>query len=202
MSNDIKKLSILNSPYSLISVMLPFMNGLSGETLNELALALNINHEKVDETFESFMKLYSKIIKSDVVKVSNILLSNDTFKIKKSYVSKIKEMVTHETIGSENLVHKINKIVERETGGMICNFLKPGEILNTTLFAILNTIYFYSDWDIKFSKANTKRYIFFGLTRERDEYIMILKGRRFQYCEQNGCKIITMNYTNLDFTLC
>lgn len=63
--SEITKFSILNSPYSLLSVMLPFIYGLSNETQLEVASLLNINVDNIDETFDKFSKHYKNLESSD-----------------------------------------------------------------------------------------------------------------------------------------
>lgn len=202
--SEITKFSILNSPYSLLSVLLPFLYGLSNETQTELAKILNININKLDETFDKFAKHYKKLSSSGAVKINSLMLSNIDFKLKGDYGKKTSTFVLHGKIteDTETLIKKINKLVHANTNGMICNFLKSGELSADTLFVLLNTIYFYCDWQIKFDRTLTSKSTFYGLTNIREEHLMMLRRKRFKYIEENGNKYVVLPYTNSEYAFC
>lgn len=202
--SEMTKFSVLNSPYSLMSIMLPFLYGLSNETQQELATVLNINIDKLDETFDKFAKHYKKLALSGTVKINSLMLSNIDFKLKGDYIKKTSTFVSHGKIteDTETLTNKINKLVQVNTGGMICNFLKPGEISADTLFVLLNTIYFYCDWQIKFDRTLTSKATFYGIEKIREEHLMMLRHKRFQYTEEFGNKYVVLPYTNPEYAFC
>lgn len=204
MTTEITKFSILNSPYSLLSVLLPFLYGLSNETQMELASVLNINIDKLDESFDKFAKHYKQLASSGVVKINSLMLSHVDFKLKSDYVKKTSVFVTHGKITEdiETLIKKINKLVQVNTNGMICNFLKSGELSANTLFVLLNTIYFYCDWKIKFNKTLTTKSTFYGIKSVREEHLMMIKHKHFRYIEKNGNKYVVLPYTNLEYAFC
>ena len=49
----------------------------------------------------------------------------------------------------------INHFVNLTTQGMISNFLKPSDIKDDTVFALVNAIYFKGDWKTKFERLRT-----------------------------------------------
>lgn len=202
--SEITKYSTLNSPYSLLSVMLPFLYGLSDDAQKEISAVLNINIDKIEETFDKFASHYEKISTSGAVKINSLMLSNSEFKLKSNYIKKTSVFVTHGKItdDTETLIKKLNKIVHTNTNGMISDFIKSGEITSNDMFVLLNTIYFYSDWKIKFNKDSTLKSTFFGFNNEREIDLMMLKHKKFKYIEKLGNKYIVMPYKNNEYAFC
>lgn len=195
----------VNSPFSLVSVFIPLMLGLSGTTLEETCNALGIKQNELPKLLGDFGNFYNSLVNSKNVKLSNVMLSNENVSIKSTYLQNISSTVSHESFGKDDipfLVQKVNSLVEKNTNGMIKNLLDDNDIAEDVFFILLNTIYFMSNWDTKFEKRRTRNLPFYGISGERQEDLMKMSEESFKYFETSEYQVLRMPYENSSFSFC
>ena len=199
----------LNSPFSLILVLSTLLEGLSGETQQQLANVFGISVSQIGSFTNELNKIYGELIKSGSVNISNVMLSRSDILLKKQYFESIAPFVNHEYFSTNDyhkIVEKVNGIVRQNTQGMINGILYAEEIDPNTFFIILNTIYFSSDWYTKFDEYDTISSSFYGsISAEkgvRQEQLMRMYEKRFKYYEREENQILIIPYQNRAFSFC
>jgi serpin B len=193
----------VQSPFGLLSVLLPLLGGLSGKTLEEICLMLDIREAQVGECIRNITEVHHTLrTHNDSVKCSNVLLSRDTFPLRAHFVDTIKDLCLIDTFDSSTipqLVNDVNALVETNTNGKITQFLQPADMDANTLFILLNTIHFSSDWKTKFQKSRTEPAAFYGTSKKRTEKFM-MRSARFPFHETVDYQILKMPFLRSEFS--
>jgi serine protease inhibitor len=197
--------SLLNSPYSLSAVLVPLLLGLSDETLDELAHVMGFPASQISNFARSVQSDFQKLSSSGSVDIANIMLSRDDILLRSQYLKSISDLTNHKYFEQGNhteIIPYVNNLVKQSTHGMIDSILNEGEIDDNTFFVLLNTIYFYSDWWTKFDEDCTHPDVFSSKSGDREEQLMCLYEKSFQYHETTNHQIVLLPYQNRAFAFC
>lgn len=197
---------VLNSPYSLLVSLSPLLLGVTNETIDELAHALNISSSQIVNFVKSIQDDQQKIKLYGSVDILNIMLSREDIILRSQYLKSISNLTNHkyfETVNCESIVPYINNLVKQSTNGTINTILKDDDIDKNTFFVLLNTMYFHSNWSEQFNEydthSNTFNSIKYGI---REEQFMISLEKSFQYYETSSYQIALLPYENKDVAFC
>ncbi len=160
---DSKNENTLISAYSISSALAMTYMGAKGNTKLEMEKVLFPNVDKsvnkdfyeLNESlsFNKKLKLYS----------ANAIWLNNSHKLEKEYRKLIANDFKSEVNtanfssdkGREKARKEINGWVEKTTKEMISDFLAPSVLSNSTTLVLVNAIYFFSKWHVKFPEKNT-----------------------------------------------
>ena len=175
--------------------------GLTDQTLMEVCTALGFDIDNKEKMVQQIAQSYSSLNSIGPVKIRNLILSK--LDCKQSFIDKISAFGSYEqipnTLNTTDLTTKINDTVNTNTKGMIKKVVDESEVDGLVLM-LLNTIYFYSEWQTKFTKSNTQRDLFHGLAGQRNEQMMNHYRKQFKYRESTTFKVLQMPYENPNFS--
>lgn len=171
--------NIVTSPLSLLSSFAVLTQGLTGNSFKEIATAFGLGDntpvdDKLMETISSIIEGRNEEI---TIKLDNCLFTNRNIKIKPDYIEAIKKKY-HASAESLDFcdpktVKIINDRIIESTDGMVTNAVQK---LNSTAFAILvNTMYFYGEWDQPFSEDSTMPRTFYKSDGSKIEAMFMFK---------------------------
>lgn len=197
----------LNSPISLLGVLVPLMIGTSGESLEQLCTALQAspkNLPKLVEEFSNLMSTFAQNKKSTCIEMTTVMLSRDSIPLHSGYLHGISKLCSHQYFSETDiaeLASKVNRMVQTKTHGLIDNILNPEDITNDVFFVLLNTLYFKSKWAEPFNTHSTQQKPFLGLTGERPEQMMHHYMESFAYAETSTLQFLIMPYEDRRFAM-
>jgi serpin B len=194
----------LHSPLGLVSMILPFLGGLSGKTRLEVCwlLGLGLHDDHVDACIRDLADAQTTLTQSGVVKCNSLLLSRATFPLRTEFVEKVSGLCSLNTFDSSNIpqvVRDVNTQVETDTQGMIQNFWNPTDINQDTMFLLLNTLTFSSQWRTPFERSCTKKRIFYGSSGQRMENLMT-QTARFVLYETMEEQVLSIPFQQKEFS--
>jgi len=195
--NSYKNKQHVVSPASVMFVLGMFYKGTCGVVEEEFMKMIGMNKHKF---FDKLVELYK--ILSPCLCLTNGIYVNDIYKerLKSSYASKIAELGIVETLDVSKCneeVERINTHVEKNTNGLIKNFLQMGAINVNTTMLILNTIYFKCNWENQFCKKDTiQNFPFKGPSGNVE--MMTMCNKRFMYYEDSTTQVIEISYRKID----
>jgi len=196
------KSSVVSS-YSALSCFNLLWQGLSGDSLNEVNKSFGIDNKDAPKYYSELYNLHKTLQKESSLKVCNFVLTKNTLQLQQPYVSSIAQLGNHEYFSDDEINHlvpKVNILVKHNTNGLIDDLLSPEDIKDDTIFVLLNTIYFKSDWNSKFDANDTNGGKFVGLLGDRKEMFMHLTDGRLKYHDGKTFQMLEMPYKNSNFT--
>lgn len=148
------------SPLSLSMALSMTANGAAGETLSEILTTLGIGStlSETNELNNLLLNSFPHADKKVKVSLANSIWIDNDFPLLESFAKINKDAyhadVYNVDIDTEETKNRINKWAEKNTNGLIKNFLeKPlGEF---NVVNLLNALYFKGEWATKFDKDNT-----------------------------------------------
>jgi len=166
--NLLKKINVENenvliSAYSISSALAMTYLGAKDSTKLEMKKVLfpNINNSVNKHFYELNESLgFNKRLQ---LFTANALWLQNTYELEKEYGKLIKEDFNSEiktadfsnNKGQKKARKEINSWVEKTTKGNIPDFLAPRVLSESTTLVLVNAIYFFSKWNVKFTEANT-----------------------------------------------
>ncbi len=139
---------------------------------------------------------------TDTMKMSNLMIISDRFELDPKYIQMIKNL---SFIGVENfkyserIVEKINKYVAANTHDLIDNVLSSSMINSSTIFLLVNTIYFKANWKYQFDKNETIRSKFHNTPSDMVD--LMHQINRFDYFENNLIQLVELPYSDDNFVM-
>lgn len=98
--------------------------------------------------------------------------------------------------GQEKARKEINSWVEKTTKGKITDFLAPRVLSESTTLVLVNAIYFFSKWSVKFSEANTYKADFKTTQKDTLECDYMTDTSYFQYFSNDLLSAVEIPYEN------
>jgi serine protease inhibitor len=176
------------SPLS-ITFMLSLLNE------NEIKSLLNYEYSNSD------LKMLHHTFNNETIKMANVIVINNKFKVNNKYINSIKNitLVENSNFNDKNLiVNNVNDFIVKNTNGLIKNVLKQSEISNDTSLILVNTIYFKSNWLYKFNPKHTTTYKF-GKTKKSVQ--MMYTKEKYKYYENDELQLLEMYYEDKDYVM-
>ncbi|GAG92546.1 unnamed protein product, partial [marine sediment metagenome] len=100
------------------------------------------------------------------------------------------------------VIKQINQWIADNTNNLITSVLTDQDIDNTTKLVLVNAIYFKADWKSKFTIPSSKSpKHFIQLKGSTTNPPMMYQKSRFPYYEDEKVQIISLPYTNENFTM-
>jgi len=166
--NLLKKINTENentliSAYSISNALAMTYMGAKDSTKLEMEKVLFPNVSKsVNKDFYDLNESLNLNKKLELYSANAIWLEN-AYKLEKEYRKLISNDFKSEVNmanfssdkGRQKARKEINSWVEETTKGMIPDFLAPRVLSKSTTLVLVNAIYFFSKWDLKFNEENT-----------------------------------------------
>ncbi len=201
--------NIFYSPFSLFSALALTKLSAKGETAEEIEKALSIDDDR--ELLEE-MKAYNgrKQQKNAYFNSANALFIDGSLKLSPGYTEDFKkpaeeyfrgEFKTLDFRGDlEGAKKEISGFVKDKTEGMISDYDPAVSI--QTVADILNAVYFYGEWQDKFSSQDTFTDTFHGREGDTDAEMMHKDRESFRYVSDvKGIKAVALPYGNGDYEM-
>lgn len=195
--------NLFYSPYSIASAVALADLGAKGTTKTEIESVLGIEDL---QNFEEQIKLFAEKKKSGEPKITiansiwidkSLELSgdfNDTFELPaKFYFDGELKSVDFKN-DTENAQNEINKWVADKTDDLISDYRSSAD--ENTVADIMNAIYFYGEWQSKFSADDTYKEYFNGEKNSEEVDMMHMESAAFEYAESDGLKAIALPYSD------
>ncbi len=184
--------NVIMSPLSIMMALSMLQNGASGEALAELESVMGLGKDEMNSIMKGYL---SAITSDDKVSISNSMWARKGNKFKGAFEDINKEVFSAELFDGEpfndSTVKKLNKWIEDKTDGMIKEML--GNIDDSTLFMLVNTILFDARWveEIPESKLYTRT---FTTASGEEKLVKAMYPSVDQYFEYKGAKGFTNDY--------
>lgn len=210
--NIYKKIStsqdnLLFSPYSLSSVLILLAEGASGNTAKQLFTMLFIpSHlSKADKSIAPNKKMSAQKVVQDFndkksqFSTANGLWVKKDIPLKNSFLQNLNlstpaEIKTVDFTDINKARALINDWVEKQTKGMIGDFLPAGAIQKSTQLLLINALYFKGQWETPFEKEQTKNDSFKLDDGTQVSVPMMQTTARFNYFEDTQAQTIILPY--------
>ncbi len=194
----------LISAYSISSALAMTYAGAKDSTKLEMEKILFPNVDKsVNKDFYDLNESLSFNKKLELYSANALWLEN-SYKLEKEYRKLIsydfKSEVNTANFSSEKgrkkARNEINSWVEKTTKGMISDFIAPNVLSNSTMLVLVNAIYYFSKWNIKFPKENTYKGIFKTSQKDSSSCDYMTDTSNYSYYTDNLLSAIEIPYEN------
>ena len=148
--------NVVLSPFSIQQVMGVLYLGSAGNTARQINTRLGLNSVSAPWLAETVSSL-----KGDPNCVTfNSLVVNRYFKVDQRFLKAVRNYYASKLYWADfqqpvKAADALNRIIERQTNGVFRNLLSPADISPDTVMAIMNVLYYKSDWRYKFDKSQT-----------------------------------------------
>jgi len=200
--------NIFFGPGSIYTALLMVYQGTRGSTATELKQLLNLPDNESEEFHKEFATIWKFLVKSNsgdrgtILEIANRLWLRKDQTTKDDYQAKLAECYKADVFNGVDFAgdvqgarQMINKWIERNTGGKICDMIK--ELSATTNFIVVSAMYFFGNWKKEFVASNTKRLPFYAPDGEIEVDMMyenITMG--YEDNKHYDCKVGIIPYKN------
>ncbi|KAM4026596.1 serpin B3-like [Anomaloglossus baeobatrachus] len=189
-----QKKNIIYSPFSIVIALKMVMSGANGQTKSQMEKVLHLLQEcpslkECEEELQSDIKglLSNQKDKKYELNIVNGLFGEKTFTFLDQYVQLLKKEYNAElqTVDFKKNAdperQKINEWVKCLTNGKITNLYGEGSLNESSVIALVNTIYFKGQWAKKFNPENTREGTFHVNKNEKKTVKMMSKSGKFKF---------------------
>lgn len=201
--------NVLFSAYSISNALAMTYVGAKDSTKLEMGKILfPYNENNISKGFYRLNESLGFNKKIQLFSANAIWLEN-AYKLKKvfkkiiaeDFMSKVNKANFSTKKGREKAKKEINSWVEKTTKGKIADFLTPKVLSESTTLVLVNAIYFYSNWDVKFAKANTYKAKFETSTENISECDYMTDTSNFLYYSNDLLSAVEIPYQNNEASL-
>lgn len=181
------------SPIGLLNALLLFYVGLNKLSMAQIEESLIINNQL--NIYNELQQLHNIFSKSNSVQCNNIMLLNG-ITLSNQYNDKIENMVHIDHINGQT-VNRVNDWINKQTNGQITNVLNQ----NIDNLALINVLYFKSNWKISFDKNKTRNKEFYTIENTTMCQMMYLYNEKFNYYENDKYQLIELPLSDKDIVM-
>ncbi len=213
--------SLFYSPFGIQVLFSFLLNGIFGQSLNELKGFLF--YESFDTN--AINKYYKKILKNIIednakgLKLANSFWINKGSDLYKNVNSKGLKLISEEFLSvakeyyfvdifEEDLLKEfgfnlLEKWVLKKTENKIKNFIDKSIIRPDTIALLVNALYFHDDWVFTFEKKNTKSEEFTKLdnTKIKIDFMNFSSPQKLYYYEDDNIQVLRLPYKKYNNSL-
>ncbi len=199
--------NIIVSPNSISEAMAMVYSGAAGSTRDQISKTMGFD-PKPGKHFKCYRELNSNLSKIKSVELyrANSIWVESTFQPKNSFL-KDNSKVFGATIFKTDFLNNANKArkdinlwVEGNTKSKIVNLLPEGSIDGRTQMVLVNTIYFYGNWESAFNPRATQKETFNTPSQPIDVDFLHAKGS-YRYSNADGYSMIEVPFKGKDIVL-
>ncbi len=199
--------NIIVSPNSISEAMAMVYSGAAGDTKDQIGKTMGFE-PKFCKHFKSYKALNSSLSKIKSVELyrANSIWVESTFQPNNAFLkdnAKVFGAAIFKTdfLNNSNKARKdINLWVEGNTKSKIVNLLPEGSVDGKTRMVLVNTIYFYGNWDLAFNPKNTRREAFSTPSRPVDIDFLHAKSS-FRYSKTDGYSMVEVPFRGKNIVL-
>ncbi|MDE7347936.1 MAG: hypothetical protein K2N48_14490 [Muribaculaceae bacterium] len=190
------------SPLSVGAVLGMIANGDDGPARNEILKTLGFEESEdglnaLNAYYQTLMSNLPNIEEGIKCDVTNTMWCDPfAFRIRQTFMQTITDSYYAYGIGinpgGENGQKAINEFVEKNTNGLIKNFLSSPLVIS---LAFLNTLYFKAGWSQGFEEYATSKRVFLNIDGKEKETDFMFRCDMMEYAEtEDGTQAIRLNY--------
>jgi serpin B len=198
--------NLMISPISLEVDLGMFINGLEGETLQEVLKTMgleNYTKEQINDFFKTMMAGIEKADEAAIFKSANAFWYNQNKKANADYLSVIKEMYAAKAEAANFSDPETVKIINQWCAEQTKNRIK--EIIDKTseadIFHLMNAVYFKASWLKQFNKDLTTKQPFYYANGKTEEVDMMYENATSIYSESPNLQMTIKAFVDGSFTL-
>jgi len=203
--------NILLSPLSIRTSMAMAYYGSNTSTKTEIAKAMlfDTNTNVFNKNYGVLVKYIGSFSKDKNIKLfnANSMWVQKDFVFLKKYITGIKknfgawlQFVNFKT-EPKKCRELINKWVETKTQNKIKDLIQPNTFNELTRLVLVNALYFYSNWDVKFETIPGKK-IDFKVTNEKTvQTDFMFSNNKYKYIENEKAQIVDVPYLGKKFSM-
>lgn len=196
--------NVIVSPISLGMNLGMLLNGLSGNSKQELLKVMHLQgHDTndIDLFFKKMMEGIQRTDKQTTFSSANSFWFDEKYSLLKDFSSIIKNNYGAEVGGVDFADSKTKDIINtwcaRHTNQRIPQVIS--ETNPEMLFYLINAIYFDSTWEKPFEKGDSESFTYENGTQ--DKIIMMKKSGNWFFTERDSYMVCSMPYTNGSFSM-
>ncbi len=196
--------NVIVSPISLGINLGMLLNGLSGNSKQELLEVMHLQGHDTNDINQFFQKMMEGIQRADkqtTFSSANSFWFDEKYSLSKDFSSVIKNSYGAE-VGSVDFADSKTKGAINTWCAKHTNHRIP-QIINETnpemLFYLINAIYFDSTWEKPFEKGDSESFTYENGTQ--DKIIMMKKSGNWLFTERDSYMVCSMPYTNGSFSM-
>lgn len=204
------KNSLVLSPLSITCDLAMLSNGATGETLRQILQVLGFEHQADMNSFcRKMLTTAATLDEQTKVLMANSIFANTDrgCSLQPDFVALSKAFYDAElqsrSFGDGQTLEAINRWASEHTEGMIEKILTEDEFKSSTLFYLLNAVYFKGGWQMKFDEQLTQMEEFnhAGNTKELTMRPMMHQQSNYYYYEDEECQMVRLPYGNGNYEM-
>jgi serpin B len=197
--------NVVVSPLSIQTALTLAYFGASGETANEIKVALKLDQISKENIAELYREFISEFKKNDGFKMATKIAVKKECTVKPSFNevainSFDSEIEAMDFSNPAESTKAINDWVAEKTENTIKDLLKPDFINSLTAMILVNAIYFKGDWVHQFLPSNNFEHEFY--LNETDsiniEFMNERKHYRYGNFDELNARVLELEYENSD----
>jgi serpin B len=196
------------SPYSLHAALAMAADGANGPTRDQMVKALHLPAERGKAlSAGDLARYYGRPGRPYELAVANALWGQKGFPWKPAFVARQKarfgaELSEVDFAGNPaDARRQINAWASERTRGKIPEALAPDDITTRTRTALVNAVYFKSDWKTKFNKAATADAPFHLADGSKVVAPLMHQQSEFRYAAADGVQVLELLYKGGDLAM-
>jgi serine protease inhibitor len=196
--------NIMVSPVSVFLALAMTVNGADGETKEAMmdVLADNgLSVEQVNKLCRNYITLLTKSGGKTNVSIANSIWFADNFRPYQPFLQTnadfFKAGASKLDFSDKKSKDIINTWVKEKTHGLIKEIID--KISPSTVMFLINTVYFKSDWQTPFAKAETRKQIFHAPSGDVETEFMH-RTDKMSYFTGDGVKGVALPYDDVQFS--
>ena len=202
------KTNVLISPLSISCALMMVSYGSVGSTLDNILSTLNLSSHNLPYYHNNIHRYIKRANKDDFIIGNSIWIQSDgCYSPNKDYVSFI-DSVFNGQISYVNfykdrllIIDQINNWVNKKTYGLIDEIVSEEHIKPNTKQALLNTVYFKSNWQSPFDSSKTKVEVFFKDKRNKIDLPMMNRQARYFHYKNKNFHLLDIPYSKEDISM-
>ena len=201
-SNDESE-NVVLSPLSASMLLGMLMNGADGETLAQMQVVTGFGSDVAIEDINAYYRQLIDVLPA-LDKYTNVNLANgiwvrEDFPVRETFVEACKKSFDAEaknvpSFSDDKVLEEINKYAAKHTNNRIKKVIDKSMVNDATVMALLNALYFKSEWAQKFKKSDTQKQSFTTLNGKKIQTDMMYNGAEWKYGRGEDYQLVELPY--------
>lgn len=202
-ASDDKSENVVLSPLSASMLLGMLMNGADGETLAQMqavtGFGSDVAIEDINAYYRQLIDVLPALDKYTNVNLANGIWAHEDFPVRETFVEACKKNFDAEaknvpTFMDDKVLDEINKFAAKHTNNRIKEVIDKSMVNDATVMALLNALYFKSEWAQKFKKSDTKKQSFTTLNGKKIQTDMMYNGAEWNYGRGEDYQLVELPY--------
>ena len=202
-ASDDKSENVVLSPLSASMLLGMLMNGADGETLAQMqavtGFGSDVAIEDINAYYRQLMDVLPALDKYTNVNLANGIWVREDFPVRETFVEACKKSFDAEAKNvpsflDDKVLEEINKYAAKHTNNRIKKVIDKSMVSDATVMALLNALYFKSEWAQKFKKSDTKKQSFTTLNGKKIQTDMMYNGAEWNYGRGEDYQLVELPY--------